>query len=95
MSTRTAIYARVSTIGNGQSPEMQLRELPEYCERRGWALAGQYVDLGISGTKEKRPELDRLLAERVDVEGIARDALGSAQKAPPAGKSRRRSGRSQ
>jgi DNA invertase Pin-like site-specific DNA recombinase len=41
---------------------MQLRELREYCERRGWSIAGEYVDLGISGTKEKRPELDRLMA---------------------------------
>jgi DNA invertase Pin-like site-specific DNA recombinase len=60
---RAAIYARVSTANNGQSPEMQLREIGEYCERRGWAVAGEYVDVGISGTKEKRPELDRLMAE--------------------------------
>jgi DNA invertase Pin-like site-specific DNA recombinase len=42
---------------------MQLREIGEYCERRGWAVAGEYVDVGISGTKEKRPELDRLMAD--------------------------------
>ena len=60
---RAAIYARVSTANNGQSPEMQLRELGEYCERRGWTVSGEYVDIGISGTKEKRPELDRLLAD--------------------------------
>jgi len=92
---RAAIYARVSTSNNGQDSSVQTREIREYCERRGWQIAGEYVDIGISGTKEKRPELDRLLAERMDVEGIARDALGSAQKALPAGKSRRRSGRSQ
>ena len=61
--TRTALYARISTSNNGQSPEMQLRELREYCERRGWSIAGEYVDLRISGTKEKRPELDRLMSE--------------------------------
>jgi DNA invertase Pin-like site-specific DNA recombinase len=60
---RVAVYARVSSNGNGQSPEMQLRELREYIERRGWKLAGEYVDVGISGTKEKRPELDRLMAD--------------------------------
>jgi DNA invertase Pin-like site-specific DNA recombinase len=60
---RVAVYARVSTTGNGQSPEMQLRELREYCDRRGWTVADEYVDVGISGTKEKRPELDRLLAD--------------------------------
>jgi DNA invertase Pin-like site-specific DNA recombinase len=42
---------------------MQLRDFGEYCERRGWAVAGEYVDVGISGTKEKRPELDRLMAD--------------------------------
>ncbi len=42
---------------------MQTRELREYCERRGWQVAAEYVDVGISGTKEKRPELDRLLAD--------------------------------
>ena len=39
---RAAIYARVSTVGNGQSPEMQVREMREYCERRGWTVAGEY-----------------------------------------------------
>lgn len=60
---RAAIYARVSTAHNGQDPRMQTRELAEYCQRRGWSVAGEYVDVGISGTKEKRPELDRLMAE--------------------------------
>lgn len=60
---RVAIYARVSTIGNGQSPEMQLRELREYVARRGWALAGEYVDEGISGAKDSRPELNRLMED--------------------------------
>ena len=57
-----AIYARVSTL-NGQDPEMQLRELREYCQRRGWTVVMEYVDVGISGAKEKRPELDRLLTD--------------------------------
>jgi DNA invertase Pin-like site-specific DNA recombinase len=60
---RAALYARVSTNGHGQDPEMQLRELRDYVTRRGWDRAGEYVDVGISGTKEKRPELDRLLTE--------------------------------
>jgi DNA invertase Pin-like site-specific DNA recombinase len=60
---KAAIYARVSTSNNGQDPTMQTRELREYCERRGWTLAGEYVDVGISGTKEKRPELDRMMAD--------------------------------
>lgn len=60
---RVAIYARVSTANNGQDPSMQTRELREYADRRGWKLAGEYVDIGISGSKEKRPELDRLMGD--------------------------------
>ena len=59
---KTALYARVST-SNGQDPTMQTRELKEYCERRGWKIVGEYVDTGFSGAKEKRPELDRLMAD--------------------------------
>jgi DNA invertase Pin-like site-specific DNA recombinase len=60
---RVAIYARCSTAHNGQDPATQTRELREYVEHRGWKLAGEYVDAGISGTKEKRPELDRLMTD--------------------------------
>jgi DNA invertase Pin-like site-specific DNA recombinase len=60
---RAAIYARVSTVAHGQSPEMQLCEVREYCDRRGWQVAGEYVDSGISGAKDSRPELNRLMAE--------------------------------
>jgi DNA invertase Pin-like site-specific DNA recombinase len=42
---------------------MQLREMREYCQRRGWTAGPEYVDVGISGTKEKRPQLDRLLTD--------------------------------
>ena len=60
---KAAIYARVSTSNNGQSPEMQLRELHDYCQRRGWDVAAEYVDVGVSGAKESRPELNRLIAD--------------------------------
>jgi DNA invertase Pin-like site-specific DNA recombinase len=60
---RAAIYARVSTSNHGQDPELQLREVREYCQRRGWSIAAEHIDVGISGSKEKRPELDKLLAE--------------------------------
>jgi DNA invertase Pin-like site-specific DNA recombinase len=59
---RVALYARVSTV-NGQSSEMQLIELREYASRRGWEVFNEYVDHGISGSKESRPELNRLMAE--------------------------------
>jgi DNA invertase Pin-like site-specific DNA recombinase len=60
---RAAIYGRVSTNGHGQDVTMQTRELREYLERRGWTLAGEYIDEGISGAKEKRPALDRMMAD--------------------------------
>jgi DNA invertase Pin-like site-specific DNA recombinase len=59
---RVALYARVSTL-NGQHPEMQLAELREYASRRGWEIAGEYVDEGVSGSKESRPELNRLMGD--------------------------------
>ena len=59
---RVALYARVSTL-NGQHPEMQLTELREYASRRGWVVAGEYVDEGVSGSKDSRPALNRLMAD--------------------------------
>ena len=59
---KVALYARVS-CANGQSPEMQVAELREYAARRGWNVVGEYVDKGISGTKENRPELDCLWSD--------------------------------
>jgi DNA invertase Pin-like site-specific DNA recombinase len=59
---KAALYARVSTHA-GQDPNVQLRELRELCQRRGWDVGGVFTDVGISGTKERRPQLDRLLAD--------------------------------
>jgi DNA invertase Pin-like site-specific DNA recombinase len=59
---RAALYARVSTSNGHQDPQMQLRELREYAARRGWQVIADYVDQ-ISSSKERRPQLDRLLAE--------------------------------
>ena len=58
---RVALYARVSTL-NGQNPETQLVELREYVACRGWQAVGEYVDAGVSGAKESRPSLNRLMA---------------------------------
>ena len=60
---RAALYARISTINHRQDPEVQLGELREFCQRRGFAIAQEYVDKGISGSREKRPALDKLLAD--------------------------------
>ncbi len=58
---KVALYARVSTTD--QHCEMQLAELCEYAARRGWQVAGEYVDTGWSGDKRHRPELDRLMRD--------------------------------
>jgi len=59
---RVALYARVSTLNN-QDPEMQLRELREYAGRRGWQIADEYIDQGVSGCKESRPALNQLMSD--------------------------------
>src|SRR4029077_17786143 len=59
---QVALYARGSTC-HGQSPEMQLSELRQYVSRREWKVFNEYVDQGISGSKESRPELNRLMAD--------------------------------
>lgn len=58
---RAAIYARVSTLD--QEPENQLAELRRYVDARSWAAAVEYVDHGVSGGKDRRPALDRLIRD--------------------------------
>ena len=66
-----AIYARVSTLNSGQDPTMQTRELYDYCKRRDWEVFDCYVDKGVSGKKDSRPQLNRMMedahARRFDV----------------------------
>ncbi len=57
---RVGIYARVST--NRQCPESQLLPLREYATARGFEIVSEYVDV-ISGSKDSRPELARLMAD--------------------------------
>src|SRR5579864_4672845 len=57
---RAAIYARVNTAE--QTVDNQLLELRRYAEAREWT-ATEYVDVGVSSAKDRRPELDRLIAD--------------------------------
>src|SRR5262249_48433766 len=73
---RAALYMRVSTKGHGQTTETQAVALREYAERRGFTIAEEYRDEGISGSKDSRPALDRLMkdarARKFDVVVVAR-----------------------
>ena len=60
---RIALYARISTLNHGQDPEVQLRELRAYCEHRGFVITETYIDKGISGSRERRPALDKLMTD--------------------------------
>jgi DNA invertase Pin-like site-specific DNA recombinase len=60
---RAALYARVSTVGHGQDPGLQLDELRQVAAQRGWSVSGEFVDLGVSGTVDSRPDLDRMMAD--------------------------------
>jgi DNA invertase Pin-like site-specific DNA recombinase len=62
-NTRVAIYARVSTSNHGRDVTLQTRELAQFAQARGWRVVGSYVDEGISGSKDSRPELNRLMAD--------------------------------
>lgn len=66
-SLRAALYVRVSTAD--QSPDLQLDELRCLAAHRGWTIADVFIDLGHSGAKDRRPELDRLM-QRVQRGGV-------------------------
>jgi len=57
---RAAVYARVST--NDQTCENQIAELREYCTRRAWDVR-EYIDQGVSGSKDRRPALDQMIGD--------------------------------
>jgi DNA invertase Pin-like site-specific DNA recombinase len=57
---RAALYGRVST--GEQDEGMQVAEMIQRCEVRTWQPT-PFLDHGISGSKEKRPALDRMMAE--------------------------------
>lgn len=60
---RAAMYARVSTTGHGQDVGLQVDELRQVVEQRGWTVRREYIDEGISGAQESRPALDAMLEE--------------------------------
>lgn len=76
---RAVLYARVSTTD--QFVENQVHDMRAVVEQRGWSIVAEHVDHGVSGTKDRRPGLDALLADvaagKVDVVVVVRlDRLG-------------------
>jgi DNA invertase Pin-like site-specific DNA recombinase len=58
---KVAVYCRVSTPD--QSVETQLHALWRFVEARGWDIHREYIDIGISGEKASRPELEALMQD--------------------------------
>jgi DNA invertase Pin-like site-specific DNA recombinase len=58
---RAALYMRVSTVD--QHPENQLNELRHFAGQRGFQIVEEYTDHGVSGTKARRPALDKMLKD--------------------------------
>jgi DNA invertase Pin-like site-specific DNA recombinase len=83
-SQKIALYARVSTL-LGQDPENQLVHLRAMAAGRGFEIHKEYADMGISGSKERRPALDEMLKDArrgaFQLVGIAAlDRLGRSSK---------------
>ncbi len=55
---------------------MQVEDLRRLAQQRGWEVVGEFVDVGHSGSKDRRPELDRLMADvgkgKIDVVAVWR-----------------------
>ncbi|MHB8630030.1 MAG: recombinase family protein [Aggregatilineales bacterium] len=63
MSTKAALYARVSTDeqGKGYSLPTQLVACDKYADDKGYSIVGEFSD-DFTGTKLDRPELDKIRA---------------------------------
>ena len=65
MPERVALYARVSIsiqAEEGFSIAAQLAEMREYATQRGWTVAAEFVDAGVTGQTLERPNLQAMLA---------------------------------
>jgi DNA invertase Pin-like site-specific DNA recombinase len=67
---------RSAEIDRGQTPETQLVALRDYADSRGFAIVEEFIDAGVSGSKDSRPALNRLMIDaqrrRFDVVLVAR-----------------------
>ncbi len=77
MNTKKAVgYIRVSTSAQAEDDKFgissQEETIKKYCAENGYELVRLYVDEGISGVKDSRPELDKILygTDEVDYDTV-------------------------
>jgi DNA invertase Pin-like site-specific DNA recombinase len=58
---KVIIYGRIST--DEQNIESQLQAVRKYCANQDWTITKEYIDKGISVSKDSRPSLDKLKAD--------------------------------
>jgi DNA invertase Pin-like site-specific DNA recombinase len=58
---KCALYARVSTPE--QRIDTQLYDLRLFAQQRGYLVVFEYTDVGVSGTKSRRPGLDAMMKD--------------------------------
>ena len=62
---RAGLYARVSREeqAEGYSIDAQLDAMRRFCRDRGWTIAGEYIEPGVSGTTRNRPAFQEVLRD--------------------------------
>lgn len=61
---RAAIYIRMSTAKQEDSPERQRSQVEPYAQRQGYEVVATYEDLGIAGDEfDRRPSVLRMIAD--------------------------------
>ena len=63
-STNAVIYARYSSHNQTeQSIEGQLHDGYAFAERNGYQVIGEYIDRALTGTKDQRPDFQRMIRD--------------------------------
>ena len=61
---RVACYGRYSTaLQREESISAQLRAMKKYCEDNGWTIVKCYFDRACSGSTDKRPQFQQMIAD--------------------------------
>ncbi len=61
---KVCVYARYSSDSQTeQSIDGQLRVCKEFCERNDYVVVKEYIDRAMTGTNDKRPALQQMLAD--------------------------------